>query len=939
MACSEKQYEAFIKIDKKIIDFGNKIERVSIPIQTNADDLNVKADKEWCHLSIKNGNLEISVDENEGRSVRETNAYVIAGAQTEVIKVRQLGYDPAILVDKQYFEVNAVGGNLTFSVTTNIPVTLKLPNWIVEKSVKTRAPSMVTTERLFVIGAIETDESRQDNIEITEVLSSGSKSETPKSCIVSVKQKGLKDYEANGMDELKEDVKLKVISGVASSAQPGDGIEKSFDGDYSTMYHSPWNNESKTYFPISLTYNLEAASDVDYLVYYPRTSGSNGFFKQVEIQYSSDGVTFAHLMDKDFKGSSSATKISFDQSVHAKSFKFIVKSGTGHGQGFASCAEMEFYAKNIERFDYKTLFEDETCSNLKAGITQVDIDNCKYSFFKNMAYFMLKNKYQKEFRIDEFKAYPHPDIQAEINKTSTYSLLDNPTGIAVADNDNLVVMVGNTHGHDIAILVQNLDKPNGDGFGGSTYPLSRGINKLNIKERGLIYVMYHTDKLSDPTALPIKIHFASGKVNGYYDSQKHQGRWSELLSKATDKYFDVVGKYAHLTFETNDFKQNASTNGDELITLYDKITYNEMLLLGLEKYNKLFKNRMYFNVMYHSYMYASSYHTGYHQNTLSGIANPGKLRTSDCWGPAHEVGHCNQTRPGVLWVGTTEVSNNISSEYIQTTIFNQPSRIQDEDMGDVYRNRYSKAWNGIIVNKRPHADFENLGNDKNDPFCKLIPFWQLELYMGKVLGHTPILQSDKGGFYPDVYEYARKKDYSGMSDGEIQLDFVYNCCVAAKLNLLDFFERWGFLTPINKSVEDYQTKTMLVTQAMIDQVKAKVTNLGYSKPDIALEYISDNTVEQYKTKASIVKGANATHAAKSVKEGNTTYSGDAVFINNWQNVVVYEVKDSNNNLVFISSGENSSSSQDMFVLPFNWKSDFKLYAVSASGSRVEIPMN
>ena len=41
------------------------------------------------------------------------------------------------------------------------------------------------------------------------------------------------------------------------------------------------------------------------------------------------------------------------------------------------------------------------------------------------------------------------------------------------------------------------------------------------------------------------------------------------------------------------------------------------------------------------------------------------------------------------------------------------------------------------------------------------------------LGRTPLQQADKGGFYPEVYEYARNKDYTGMTHGEIQLDFVY----------------------------------------------------------------------------------------------------------------------------------------------------------------------
>ena len=73
------------------------------------------------------------------------------------------------------------------------------------------------------------------------------------------------------------------------------------------------------------------------------------------------------------------------------------------------------------------------------------------------------------------------------------------------------------------------------------------------------------------------------------------------------------------------------------------------------------------------------------------------------------------------------------SEYIQTTIFGQGSRIQTEDMGDVYRNRYSKAWNGIIVAGSSHADFSNIGDDANDVFCKLVPFWQLELYWDGLL--------------------------------------------------------------------------------------------------------------------------------------------------------------------------------------------------------------
>lgn len=928
-----------LEISKTTVDFKSEAGEQSVTITTNATAWSARSDKNWCHPTVSGKLLKISVDESEERLVREATVSVTADEQLKTIKVRQLGYDAAILIDQQAFEVEVVGGQINFSVTTNVEIEVTLPDWITEKP-KSRSPEMVTTEHTYVVKASTLENKRQGTILVAEVLPADAvETDTPVTAYVSVTQNGLNEYNAGTGEDIKGDIKLKIKDGTASSFQSGEGIEKSFDGDYSTNYHSLWNNSASNYFPITLTYNLEEISDVDYLVYYPRTDGANGRFKEVEIQYSEDGNAFTKLVDKDFQGSASATKVLFDATIHAKSFRFIVKSGEGDGQGFASCAEMEFYAKNPEAFDYSSLFTDETCSELKTGIAEADIEKCEFPFFKNLAYYMLKGKYDTEFRVDEFKAYPNPDIQSATHKTNPYSLLDNPTGISVKANENFIVLVGDTHGYDISLRVQNLDAPASDGFGGASYPLSQGTNKLTISEPGLVYVMYHTRILDDAAALPVKIHFASGMVNGYFDSQKHAGRWNELLGKATNKYFDVLGKYAHMTFETSDFRKYAANNGDELINLYDDIALNEMQLLGLEKYDKMFRNRMYLNVMYQSYMYATSYHTAYNQTTMSEICDPAKLKTSGCWGPAHEIGHCNQTRLGVMWIGMTEVTNNVMSEYIQTTVFGQDSRIQTEDMGHVYRNRYSKAWNGIIVAGSSHADFSNIGNDSNDVFCKLVPFWQLELYFGKVLGRTPLQQSDKGGFYPDVYEYARNKDYSGMTDGEIQLDFVYNCCLAAKMNLLDFFEKWGFLTPVNRVIEDYATRTLTITASMANDLRQKVEGLGYSKPDVALEYISDNSFELYKSRPQVVPGSHATHSAKSFTEGNIPYTGEAITIQGWKNVVAYEVKDANDKLIFVCSGETTPASTHTFTLPVSWGEGFKLYAVSVTGNRTEVPMN
>lgn len=69
--------------------------------------------------------------------------------------------------------------------------------------------------------------------------------------------------------------------------------------------------------------------------------------------------------------------------------------------------------------------------------------------------------------------------------------------------------------------------------------------------------------------------------------------------------------------------------------------------------------------------------------------------------------------------------------------------------------------------------------------------------------------------------------------------------------MLDFFTKWGFLTPVDITVDDYGTGKLTVTQARIDEIRSRVEALGYPKPDVALEYITDNSVELYKDKPEL----------------------------------------------------------------------------------------
>ena len=159
--------------------------------------------------------------------------------------------------------------------------------------------------------------------------------------------------------------------------------------------------------------------------------------------------------------------------------------------------KLEYIVNMCEKSGVHTKFIPDYNNIIPTKPYTEDIQNCNYSFFKNIAYYMYRQKYPREFRIAEFKAYPHPDIQKAINKTSAYSLLDNPTGIYVAQGQELVVLVADAHNEDMGICIQNLDKPGGDGFGGDTYPLTTGVNKIKVKNKGLVYVIYHTTSLEE----------------------------------------------------------------------------------------------------------------------------------------------------------------------------------------------------------------------------------------------------------------------------------------------------------------------------------------------------------------------------------------------------------------------------------------------------------
>lgn len=790
----------------------------------------------WAYV-VRHGSdmMMLYLTQNTGREKRTLRVTVQDGENELAIFEVDQWADPLPLSHREY---SVSDGASVVVLNVGVPDSLifQLPDWVSIRS-KQKAGDGFRYE--FAVQANLTDTARYDSIRIRTKNIGYSK--------IPISQYGHSLYTPFGVETLC-DIPITVARGDASSFQPGEEIALSFDEDPATIYHSSWDNAVSDYLPITLTYAFQHPETVDYLEYYPRLDGGvNGLFKDVDILVQTVGSQdFRLLKSVDFEGRALMTRVDFLETQYdVTSVRLVVNSGAGIGCGFASCSEMKFYRKANVDFHYTDLFTDSTCSVLKSGVTERKIKRCRQPFFRNLAMHMLHGNYSKEFRIQNYRAWMVPDVQAKQNGVMPFSLLDNPTGIAAVAGEPLVVFVD----RDIAglsLTIQNLSAKSGDdGYGGMTYTLHKGLNVIRPVSSGLGYVIYQSET---PEAEPsVTIHFATGLVNGYYDAAKHvrpdgTSRWKELLARAGDKYFDVLSPHVHFTFRAEDFRRYVA-DVNKLQAVYDTLVCHEQEFEGLRKYNRWMKNRLYIHTTYREMLYATHYHIGFQEAQLKDLLCADSVKGAFCWGPAHELGHALQVAPAMNWTAMMEVTNNIQSMEIQR-LWGNPSRLHTESRSaNGFESIYEQAMNVALVQQRPFTYL-------TDWFDQLVPFWQLRLYVMDVCGRSD--------FYKDLYEASRRingQDDLNLTSGQLQLEFVYNSCVASGMDLRPFFSKWGWLVPVQRLYDDYYGKdTIVVTSADIEKLNIRINALSLSAPVHAAEYITDNTLNLYTHPQALVSG-------------------------------------------------------------------------------------
>lgn len=739
------------------------------------------------------------------------------------------------------------------------------------------------------------------------------------------------ELDINGANDIK--ATILVEGSTASSYQTGENIEKSFDGDLTTLYHSSWSN---TEFPVVLNYRLDGNTPIDYLRYIPRTDGAtNGDFGNVSISYNTNGnSTYQDLMDFDFEQSGMPVNVHFPYQITPLNIKITVYDGAGN---FASCAEMEFYTLGDpeDSTPIPGIFADELCSSLNPGVTQSQIDAISSPFYKSLAQCLFDGNYTHRYRVQDYEVYPTVASTRNMLKVGVYNQFENPTGILFESNEKIALFAKDIPNSTVVYLAIKDFESSFDGPV-AYYELKNGLNVFETTHRGLGYISYFND---DSNLADVSINIVSGKINGYFDRfTSDNSEFSELINKTTYSHFDLIGECVHLVYEREAFQTHNPTEGTRLLEKYDTIVMHQRLQMGLYKYDKSPKNRMLTYSERGGGYWAGG--LGVHLDLTWGennVVHPDKL---DIWGIPHEYGHINQIRPDLLWIGTTEVTNNIYSVWANYHLNNEGvnySRLEAENttpiqgVPAIQGGRMNGALYNTVVQEGALQGTENY-----DVFEVLVPFWQLQLYyqLAGALRNAPILDFDYpedydgvdyAHWYGTVAEMVRNNNHGGLTNGEYLLNFVKNTCDAVEEDLIDFFIQTGFLRPIDRMIDDYGMGHLQITQEQIDATIAEIQAKNYQSPvSPVIHYMSAHSLQAYKDQLPLSGETGV----------GVEIIGPYLRVNHseWKNAVAYETYNADSELIYVSiAGSGDLSNQTTRVY---YPTDaLRVYAVGYDGHR------
>ena len=480
---------------------------------------------------------------------------------------------------------------------------------------------------------------------------------------------------------------------------------------------------------------------------------------------------------------------------------------------------------------FREYFTDDVCSELKekyASMSDEELTTKMSNLPTPLRDIALKIKngwgeYEKEFRVGSYKAHSMAYNWSNYLKTNPYTDLNNPTVIICNKNEPLIVFVDQNVSYPNIVTLCEVGSDQMY-FSKKESVLFKGINIIYPSvDNGILYISYRVETTRDEASKrlneypDIRVHIANGTLNGYFDKSRHTNDDWVKMRKSIMKHetVQVKGEHALFSMHLNQVANICPNNIYESIDWWDKIVLWEKELMGAVKYADRWNNLMMCCDGQDQYMFATWYYTYYAYSTLGDILPASKVMSNPglAWGPAHEIGHMNQTAINI--VSSTEVSNNLFANVVVWRIGKTTTR-------------------GLKVSKCIE-DFNNKVPYplRDEVFSKTRMYWQLYLYFHEAKKDTT--------FYPRLFEYLRDKPLSVTSsvNGKFnQLRFAEACCEIAQMDLSEFFEAWGFFEPMNNAhVGDYSDYYVTLSESDAQESRKKMQQ--YSKKGGHLMFLED----------------------------------------------------------------------------------------------------
>ena len=332
-----------------------------------------------------------------------------------------------------------------------------------------------------------------------------------------------------------------------------------------------------------------------------------------------------------------------------------------------------------EEISPKKIFADKVFSKLKSRVNQDDINKLKDPQLRELATQLLQGNYDTKYRVANYECFlSYVTLSEQWNAPGKfYDQMAGVTGINFPANTKQTVIV-NGIPKDIKVELKTVAwyvGKIGHKFDGGnpkiiTYPLHNGINTIdyNYKWDGLAYICYYAKEKPEKYK-DIQVHFVNGEVNGYLSPEQSNTEMKALCAKAPNTCMDVLGKKVHSVWSSKGLEKYCKANNGDLgyrqfMNVLDSLIAWEHRQLGLEKYDRIPKNRTMAYVNYTYYMFQGGLGVSFHVNQEPRVLNCKNLIDKDhdaIWGLSHEWGHQHQMHPYFCWAGMSEVSNNVQS--------------------------------------------------------------------------------------------------------------------------------------------------------------------------------------------------------------------------------------------------------------------------------------